>query len=71
MEKTEIKKGEYLGECNRTACQNTPATFFNYSTKMFYCRACAMLINQHNHADAHRLYGHDLCVPYGQSTSEI
>jgi peptide deformylase len=41
-------KGDYYGECNRTACDNTPATCFNESTKKFYCIPCARRINEVN-----------------------
>lgn len=55
------EKGEFNGECNRTACNNNPANFFNHSTKKYYCGSCALKINEY-HADAMRLYGHDLCT---------
>lgn len=57
-----MEKGEYLQECNRTVCKNTPAVFFNYSTKMFYCASCARLINDANRKDAIQMFGHDLCL---------
>lgn len=56
------KKGELHGECNRTACSNTNARFYNHSTLKYYCTPCAQLINQHNHNDSMRLYGHALCT---------
>lgn len=57
-----MNKGEYNGECNRTACSNTGAVYFNHSTRKHYCRSCASLINDANRLDAIRLYGHDLCL---------
>lgn len=40
------RKGEQGGECNRTACRWSPATAFNKETRKFYCRGCAMRINE-------------------------
>ena len=48
-------KGTYQGECNRTVCKNTNATFYNHSTQKYYCSSCAGLINSANHLDAIRL----------------
>ena len=56
------KKGEYLGECNRTCCDNKQAKYFNKSTEMYYCIECAELINSVNYSDSIRLYGTALCV---------
>lgn len=56
------EKGDYSGECNRTACNKQPAVFYNHSTQKHYCSACASMINQYNRADAMNLYGHDLCT---------
>jgi hypothetical protein len=39
------KKGDWGGECNRTVCKETPATFYNRGTYRYYCRHCAHLIN--------------------------
>lgn len=55
-------KGDYNDECYRTACNVKPATYYNHSTEKHYCPGCANLINQHNAADAQRLFGHDLCT---------
>ncbi|MBX4188234.1 MAG: hypothetical protein KW793_03830 [Candidatus Doudnabacteria bacterium] len=55
-------KGQYMGECNRTACTDTPAEYYNHSTRMYYCETCARSINYHNRADAMRMFGHDLCT---------
>ena len=57
-----IKKGEYMGECNRTACNTKDAQYYNHSTRSFYCPECANLINNANAADAHRMFGHELCT---------
>lgn len=40
-----VPKGGYSGECNRTACDNRPAHFWNTSTHRFYCIHCARKIN--------------------------
>jgi hypothetical protein len=55
-------KGLFNGNCNRTACQKPEATWYNHSTKAYYCAECANLINLHNRPDAMRLFGHDLCT---------
>lgn len=55
-------KGQIGGKCFRSACQSRPARWYNYSTRMYYCGDCARLINDQNHVDAMRTYGHDLCV---------
>ena len=56
-------KGEYQGICNRSACDTKqPAIYYNHSTELYYCKACAMLLNYHNQADAIRLFGHSLCT---------
>lgn len=55
-------KGEYNQECNRTACNNLNATYYNHSTEKYYCRPCAKEINYWNKAAAIRLFGHDLCT---------
>jgi hypothetical protein len=55
-------KGSLNGECNRTVCKNERSLFFNHSTEKHYCAECAKLINEANHYDALRLYGHELCT---------
>lgn len=61
---SEVKqKGTFNGICNRSACDNDEATYYNYSTQMYYCPACAKLINDVNRSDSMRLFGHDLCLP--------
>ncbi len=57
-----VKKGEFSGECNRTACNNKNARFFNHSTTKYYCTPCAQQINTVNMSDAQRLFGHNLCT---------
>jgi hypothetical protein len=42
------KKGEEGGRCNRTVCANFPATWWNPSTRAYYCPACARHINEYN-----------------------
>lgn len=44
-------KGEYNGECNRTACLRSPATWFNKYTKKFYCKHCGHRINFDNNEE--------------------
>lgn len=55
-------KGEKNGLCNRTACQAPGATYYNHSTRKYYCEPCANEINRVNRADALRMFGHDLCT---------
>jgi hypothetical protein len=37
-------KGEHNGECNRGVCRQPNATWYNSSTKKFYCQSCALTI---------------------------
>lgn len=56
-------KGNYGEECNLTSCQKPNSAFwFNHSTRLYYCKGCAMRLNADpfNYRDAHRLFGHDL-----------
>ncbi|MCX6217576.1 hypothetical protein [Spirosoma sp.] len=55
-------KGDINGTCYRTSCQSPGATFYNHSTRKYYCTNCADLINRANHEDAIRLFGHALCT---------
>jgi hypothetical protein len=57
-------KGKLGGNCNRAACQQPGALYFNQSTKMYYCKLCASTINRHADVlDCLRLFGtHDLCI---------
>ena len=55
-------KGDYRQECNRTACNNKDAIYYNYSTNKYYCEKCAIMINEVNYKDTMRIYGHELCT---------
>lgn len=55
-------KGGYNQECYRSICNNNKAVFFNHSTKQYYCTKCAREINDVNHFDAQRMFGHELCT---------
>lgn len=55
-------KGLLNGSCNRSACLAPGATWFNHSTRRYYCRNCAMMLNRANRTDAWRLFKHDLCT---------
>lgn len=35
------------GECNRTACANHPACWWNPHTQAYYCEPCAIELNKH------------------------
>jgi len=39
-------KGVFNGACNRSACGAQPATWFNTSTRAYYCARCANMINR-------------------------
>lgn len=41
-----MRKGEFNGECNRTACSNKNAVYYNKGTHAYYCDSCAMKINE-------------------------
>lgn len=43
--KTVFEKGEKGGMCNRTACENVPAEWYNQYTQRWYCKSCADRIN--------------------------
>lgn len=55
-------KGHFGQECNRTACNELFAFYFNHSTRKYYCVKCARLINNMNRVEAMKLFGHDLCT---------
>ncbi len=58
-------KGELNGTCNITACTTgIKATYYNHSTRKYYCKPCAMRLNsdEFNYRDAQRIWGHDLCT---------
>lgn len=40
-----IEKGSKHGMCNRTACENVPADWYNQYTQRWYCKPCADRIN--------------------------
>lgn len=58
---TKPAKGTFGGPCNRTACQAPGATYWNSSTRAYYCRKCAALIN-HQPGNT-RGDGSPLCQP--------
>ena len=57
-------KGDYNCECNRTACSNDDAIYYNKSTEKYYCEECAYVLNEHNRKDAIEMFGSDLCVKH-------
>lgn len=44
----EALKGTYLGNCNLTACQRPGATWWNFGSRSWYCRSCALMLNREN-----------------------
>src|ERR1019366_8749250 len=51
--------------CARTACREplvANETYFNRSTRGYYCEACAVMLNRVNREDAQRLYNGPLCI---------
>lgn len=44
-------KGKRNGNCNVTACQRPGATWWNTSTRAYYCRSCADEINRWSRHD--------------------
>lgn len=44
-------KGVKNGNCNRQACQRPGATWFNSSTRAYYCKKCAAKINYWSELD--------------------
>ena len=56
-----MAKGDLKDECNRKACSNKNAIFFNHSTEKHYCRICAQMINKVN-PESYTMYGHELCT---------
>lgn len=58
-----MKKGEYGGLCNRSACLAPGATWMHLDNKSYYCRSCARLINFENrHDEMVKVYGGKLLV---------
>ena len=39
-------KGEYGKDCNRTACPEVRAIYYNVGTRAYYCRGCALDIQR-------------------------
>ena len=37
-----------VGRCNRSACQKSPAPWYNRASNAWYCEECALLINRAN-----------------------
>jgi hypothetical protein len=56
-------KGVFQRNCNRTACQRPGATWYNTSTRAYYCPACGNMLSNENAIDALVWSGHDLCIP--------
>ncbi len=54
-------KGDLNGECERKACTNKNARFFNHSTRKYYCRSCSDKLNTENAIESMRIFGHELC----------
>jgi len=52
-------KGKWNGSCNRSACQRPGATWFNTSTRAYYCEPCARDISRF----AKRADGFHICFP--------
>lgn len=52
-------KGKLNGACNRTDCQRPGATWFNTSTRAYYCVECALDITNF----AKRADGFHICFP--------
>lgn len=52
-------KGKDGGNCNVTACQKPGATWWNISTRAYYCPRCADEINRWSRHDE----GFDICFP--------
>ncbi|MDO8414843.1 MAG: hypothetical protein Q7S87_01380 [Agitococcus sp.] len=52
-----VLKGKQDGNCNVTACQKPGATWWNTSTRAYYCANCASEINRWSKHDE----GFDIC----------
>lgn len=59
MSENHPDKGKLNGRCNRTACQRPGATWFNTSTRAYYCAACARDITRFTK----RADGFHICFP--------
>lgn len=53
---TLLIKGEKGGLCNRTACQQPPALFYNRVMGKYYCYNCAVLIERSARRDGDSFY---------------
>lgn len=51
-------KGQFMGSCNRTACQAPGADWYNRGTFAYYCEQCARLINRNPTYDGLPLLTH-------------
>lgn len=58
---TTTDKGTLGAECQRTACKNTPALYWNKSTRRHYCKKCSMEINDFARGRSYELFGAELC----------
>lgn len=61
-------KGLKNGNCNRTACQQPSADFYNHSTRAWYCGKCANMINKMN-PESYQIFGHALCTHESQQVT--
>jgi hypothetical protein len=52
-------KGKRDGNCNVTVCQKPGATWWNTSTRAYYCPHCASEINRWSRHDE----GYEICFP--------
>lgn len=67
------EKGEFNGKCNITSCQKpNSATWFNHSTRKYYCSSCAHRLNndEYNKRDALRMFGHELCTEHNHPITD-
>lgn len=54
----QVLKGTWGGNCNRTACQQPGAVWWNSSTRAYYCQSCARKINEFSE----KADGYALCI---------
>jgi len=62
-----IAKGSYNGECNRGACTNKHAYWYNDPMYKYYCIACARMINESSNQSGMG----DICTPVYHEPIEI
>lgn len=68
---TTERKGQWRGFCNVSRCLAPDPTYFNQSTRAYYCAGCAMEINRANRGDCRELYGNDeLCIKVSEFRKE-